>query len=136
MPSKPASARSKKFVKVDGMLPEFGLVFGRAMICTEDGEPYFDTDNQHIPVDAMLKAVVDWAGSAQHTTEMHDAPSGAAMFHMPWTVEIAKAFGVETPWEGFMVGYKPTPEVLAKFVSGEFTGFSVGGSILEWEDVD
>lgn len=136
MPTKPSDPRSRKFVKVDGVDPEFGLVFGRAIICTENGEEYFDSDNQHIPVPVMMKAVVDWASSAQLTGEMHAAESGAAVFHMPWSNEIAKAFGMETPWEGFMVAYRPTPEVLEKFKSGAYTGFSVGGSILDWEDLD
>ena len=31
---------------------------------------------------------------------------------------------------------KPTPEVLKKFESGEFTGFSIGGSTSKFEDVE
>jgi len=128
--------RSKKFVKVEDINLDLGLVFGRAMVCTVGGEPYFDTDLQHIPSETMLKAAVDFASSAQHVTkDMHDSPSGAAVFMFPLTNQIAKAFGIEASWEGLMVAYKPEPAVLAKFVSGEYTGFSCGGSIVEWEDV-
>ncbi len=67
---------------------------------------------------------------------MHLVKSGASIFEFPLTNEIKTAFGIECNWEGLMVAYKPEPEILEKFISGEYTGFSVGGDILEWEDVD
>ena len=128
-------SKTAKLVKVEDIVPEFGLVLGRAIICSVNGEPYFDTDNQHIPADVMLKASIEWSQTAQHTKEMHSAESGSSVFEFPLTDEIKKAFGIECNWEGLMVAYKPTDEVLQKFISGEYTGFSVGGMAV-LEDVD
>lgn len=128
--------RSRKFIKAEDVNAELGIVFGRAMVCTTGGEPYFDTDNQHIPPDVMLKAAVEWSTDFETTGEMHTRESGDGIFMFPLTKEIAAAFQIEADWEGLMVGYKPEPDVLAKFISGEYTGFSAGGDILDWEDVD
>ena len=40
---------------------ELGLVMGFAIICKIDGEPYFDTQGDHIPEDSMLKAATSAA---------------------------------------------------------------------------
>ena len=45
------------------------------------------------------------------------------------TSDIAKALDIEIEKTGFVVGMKPSdPEILEKFRSGEFTGFSIGGA--------
>jgi hypothetical protein len=59
------------------------------------------------------------------------------VFAFPMTTDIAKAFGVETKTTGLMIGLKPDNNaMLAKFKSGELTGFSIGGFRIEDEGVE
>jgi hypothetical protein len=120
--------------KVDESL---GLVFGWAIVCKDDnGEDYFDVQEDHIPEDAMLKAAADFMGDSRVAKEMHFGDEkGSFVFAWPLTSEIAKAMGVTTKRTGLMVAGKFTPGVLAKFRSGEYTGFSIGGTRVRDEEV-
>lgn len=119
--------------KVDESL---GLVFGWAIVCTKNGEPYWDLQNDHIPDASMLKAAAEFMQSERAACDMHardenGAPvvGGGVVFAFPMTKEIAEAMEIVTKTTGLMIAMKPNdPEVLAKFKSGEYTGFSIGGS--------
>lgn len=114
-----------------------GLVLGHAIVCKENGEDYYDLQGDHIPEDAMLKAALDFMENSQVAKEMHAGEqTGTVVFAWPMTTEIAKAFGIETKKTGLMIAVRPNEEMLAKFKSGEFTGFSIGGLRLEDEEVD
>lgn len=121
-------------VKIDDKL---GLVMGHAIICTEDGEPYFDVQGDHIPEDAMLKASLDFMENSQVAKEMHTGDqAGTVVFAWPMTSDIAKAFGVMTKRTGLMIAVRPSDkDMLEKFQLGELTGFSIGGVRIEDEDV-
>lgn len=133
--TKPArsSFRTNAIAKVDESL---GLVFGWGIVCTEKGEPYFDTQGDHIPESAMVEAVSDFMLKSRIAGEMHardgDAvvQDGAVVFSFPLTEEIAKAFEIECDRTGWLVAIKPSAEVLEKFRSGDYTGFSIGGERL------
>jgi len=116
-----------EFVKVD---EELGLVLGWAIICKKDGEPYFDTQGDHIPEHGMLEAAVDFMLSDRISKEMHVGDGkGKVVFLWPMTAEVAKAFGIETATTGMMIAVRPEdPEYLEAFKNGELTGFSIGGS--------
>lgn len=130
--------KSEQVLKVDEQL---GLVFGWAIVCTDKGEPYYDLNvdrdgafkgqrvPEHISETVMLKAALDFAEQAERPGNiMHVGPdSGAHVFLFPLTGDIAKALGIQTEKTGLLVAYKPEPEVLEKFKSGEFTGFSIQG---------
>lgn len=119
--------------KVDSKL---GLVFGWAIVCKVDGEPYFDLQKDHIPEDAMLEAAADFMRSSRVAKEMHTGEQiGDVVFAFPLTTETAAAMDIATKYTGLMVAMAPSPDVLAKFESGEYTGFSIGGQRLEDEDV-
>ena len=127
-------------LKVDTGL---GLVFGWAIVCNEDGEPYYDTQGDHIPEESMLEAATDFAKSARLAVHEHardDAGnpvgSGEVVFLFPMTADVAKQFGVEVKKTGLMIGMAPDAAMLAKFKSGELTGFSIGGKRLVDEPVD
>lgn len=113
-----------KVAKVDDGL---GLVFGWAIVCTENGEPYVDSQNDHIPEHSMLKAVTKYAKGPRQGGDMHRCEDGTVIHEFPLTQEIAKAFGIETTKTGWMIAMEPTPETYEKFKSGERTGFSIGG---------
>lgn len=111
--------------KVDDSL---GIVFGWGIICSENGEPYIDLQEDHIREPNMLKAAAKFADGDRVAKEMHQGgPAGTVLFVYPLTAEIAKSLGLETKRTGMLVGMRPVPEMLAKFKSGELRGFSIGG---------
>jgi hypothetical protein len=117
---------STDICKVDDNL---GLVMGFAVVCKKDGEDYYDVQGDHIPEDAMLGAAVDFMQNSRVAKEMHAGDQkGSVLFAFPLTADIAKAFGIETKTTGLMIAMRPDdPAMLAKFKSGELTGFSIGG---------
>lgn len=132
------------FLKVD---EELGLILGFAIVCTEDGEPYFDLGSvdpvtgvrtrDHIPDDAMLRKATNFMKNARVACDMHtrDAegnvvPDGSVVFAFPLTAEIAKSLDITTQRTGLLVAVAPdNPETLAKARRGEYRGFSIGGSL-------
>jgi len=61
---------------------------------------------------------------------------GSVVFAWPLTEDIAKAMGIETQKTGLMIAVKPgNPEILEKFKTGEYSGFSIGGTRLTDEVV-
>lgn len=116
---------------------ELGLVMGYAIVCCEDGEPYFDLQGDHIPEDAMLKASLDFMENSRTAKEMHDGDEkGTVVFAWPMTSEVAKAFDIEVNKTGLMIAVRPDEDMLEKFRSGELTGFSIGGMRGEDEEIE
>lgn len=122
-------------LKVDEAL---GLVIGFGIITAVDGEPYFDTQGDHIPDDGMLKAATDFMLKSRATTDMHArgaagevVPDGQVVFAFPLTAEIATALEITTKRTGLLVAIKPSAAVLAKYRDGTYTGFSVGGARID-----
>ncbi len=127
--------RDVEVIKVDEAL---GIVFGWAIISKEGGKDYFDTQGDHIPEAAMLKAAADFMTNSRVLGDMHkEAEGGTVLFAFPLTGDTAKAFGLTTTKTGLMIGVKPAnAETLAKFKSGEYTGFSIGGRRVRDEEVN
>lgn len=120
-------------VKVDS---DLGLVFGYAIVSTSDGQPYYDVQGDHIPEDAMLKAAADFMENSRIAKEMHQGDAkGSVVFAFPLTTDIAKSLGITAQKTGLLIAMKPTAEVLAKFKDGSYTGFSIGGSYGDVEEV-
>ena len=120
-----------KVAKVDSKL---GLVFGFGAVSTENGSPYFDAHDEHVSEGELLKAALNFVEHWQIAGEEHrDDVSGEVVkrgtvpFVFPLLTDVAKALDIETPTTGVLVALKPDPEMLAKFESGELTGFSMGG---------
>lgn len=136
---------SFRIAKVDESL---GLVFGWAVVCKVKGEDYYDLNvdvlgkhagervPEHIPEVVMVKAALDITKSGHAPgNDMHDGPDkGHYPFLFPMTTDIAKAMGITTDKTGLMCAYAPTPEILSKYASGEYTGFSIEGSRLSYEE--
>lgn len=120
-------------VKVDSNL---GLVFGFAIVSTSGGEPYYDVQGDHIPEAAMLKAATEFMENSRIAKEMHQGePKGSVVFAFPLTTDIAKSLGITTERTGLLIAMKPTAAVLEKFRDGTYTGFSIGGSYGDVEEV-
>jgi hypothetical protein len=122
-------------VKAD---PGLGIIFGWAIVSSENGEPYYDTQGDHIPEDAMLKAAADFMQSRRTLKIMHHGRKiGTVLFAWPMTEDISKAMGVDGARTGLMIGVKPDKRaVLERFASGKFTGFSIGGNRIIDEAVE
>jgi hypothetical protein len=120
--------------KVDEKL---GLVFGYAMVCKIGGEPYFDTQGHHIPEDTMLRKMAEFMQNGAVAKEMHAGESvGTYVFAFPMTEDIAKSLDINVKMTGALVAMKPNnPAILEKFATGEFTGFSIGGTDAKFEEV-
>jgi len=120
-------------IKVD---EELGLVFGWAVICAIDDEPYYDVQKDHVPEDDLIEPSMDFMLNSRVQGDMHArteegevVDKGTVVFCFPMTREVAKAFGIQTRVTGLMIAIKPdTPEILQKFKDGDYTGFSIGGS--------
>ena len=122
-----------KVTKVD---EDLGLVMGYAIVCTENGEPYYDLQGDNIPEDSMLKAALDFSEHSRIASEMHTGDDmGTVVFAWPMTEDIAKAFEIETKKTGLLIAMRPQESMMAKFKSGELTGFSIGGSRITDEEV-
>ena len=126
-------------VKVNTRL---GIVFGYAIVSKVMGEDYYDHHGDHIPEDSMLKAAVGFMEGDRVAGDMHQRDkdggvikSGQVLFAFPMTQEIADSLGIVVKQTGLLVAMKPSPEVLKKFESGEYTGFSIGGRRITDEEV-
>jgi len=121
---------------------ELGVVFGFAIVCKENGEPHFDLQDDHIPEGTMLKAALDFSENSNQAWDMHGQGDhgedrvGGYPFLFPLTTEIAKSLGIDTNRTGLLVGFKPEKDdVLQKFKDGTYTGFSIGGSEIDVEEI-
>lgn len=147
-----------RIVKVNEVInvdEEHGLVCGWAIVCkilNADGvwEDYFDLNvdaegvhkgkrvPENVTESACIKGMIDAAQvGVMPGNEEHAGPDTgiyAGMFVM--TDAIAKAMGMTTVKTGLMVQYYPTPEVLAKFKDGTYTGFSIEGIRVEHHEVE
>lgn len=126
------------YAQVEKVDEELGLVLGFAIVCEEDGAPYFDLQGDHIPEESMLKASLDFMQHSRMAKEMHVGDEkGSVVFAWPLTKDIAAAMGLTTKKTGLMIAMKPgDDEMLEKFRSGEYTGFSIGGVRLLDEDYE
>ena len=125
--------KCEEIIKVDDGL---GLVFGWGIICKIDGVEYFDKQDDSIPEDAMLEAVTEFAKTSRTAGDMHVFEDGTVVHEFPLTADIAKAYDIICSKTGWMVAVEPSPEVYAKFKSGEYTGFSIGGERILDEPVE
>ena len=106
-----------------------GIVFGWGMVTDINNEPYYDLDNQHIPSDLMVKATSAFMETARLSNDSHTPIDiGTVVHSFPLSAEIAKSMGITSNISGWMVGVKPDAPTLAKYVSGEYKGFSIEGS--------
>lgn len=124
-----STLQATSILKVDESL---GLVFGFAIVCKEDGSDHFDLQGDHIPERVMLKGATDFAKSARVAKEMHKGDQiGDIVFIFPLTSDIAKSLDIQTKRTGLLIAMQPDEkEVLRKFASGEYTGFSIGGKAI------
>lgn len=117
-----------EIIKVDR---KHGVVLGWGIVCKQNGEDYYDLQDQHIPEEVMMAAAIEFSHNGRVAKEMHVGDQKGAAFVFPITTDIAKAFGFPESKTGMLVMYKPSAEevaILDKFENGTYKGFSIGGS--------
>jgi cation transport regulator len=114
--------------EVTGVDGQLGIVFGWGMVTDIDGQPYYDLDDLHINSEVMVKATSQFMEGQRTSNDMHTSRDVGIVVHsFPLSQDIAKAMGVSSRISGWMVGVKPSKDLLEKFISGEYTGFSIEG---------
>lgn len=141
-----ATATEKTIARVTKVDAELGIVFGWAIVSKIGGEEYWDTQGDHVPEDSMLRASADYMRKSRIAGNMHRylgytaesvEPVGEVLFAFPLTTDIAKSMAIQCNVAGLMIGMQVSrPDILEKFKSGEYTGFSIGGYRLMDEDVN
>lgn len=124
----PGEEFAANFFKVAAIDEELGVVFGWGIVCKQSGADYWDPQGNHVPEYSMLDATTDFMKASRAHGEMHfRSDAGLVVHSFPLTTEIAKQMGITCDRSGWMVGVAPEPAVLAKFKSGDYKGFSIGG---------
>ena len=131
----------ERVCKVAGI--NHGLVFGWLATATEKNAkgqrvPHYDLQGDYLPMDGLIEAGADFMAKSREARQEHQTgEQGAVLFALPMDAAIAKGLGLGLgEYEGLIIGMKPSPAMLAKFVSGELTGFSLGGRVIETEEID
>jgi hypothetical protein len=115
---------------------EARIVYGWANKITKDGEIVYDLQGDSISPQELVTATTDFMKSAdRHSLNMHKGePIGQVVHSFPLTYEIAKALGLESKDEGWLVGVHVTDDKTWKMVkSGDLAAFSIGGSATRKE---
>jgi hypothetical protein len=117
--------------KVDTTL---GLVFGWGIVCCEknsqgEWDDHYDLQGDHIPEFVMLEGSSDFMENSRDAHDMHTGKSVGSIVHsFPLTRDVAEKMGITTKQTGWMIAMKPNADVLQKFATGEYKGFSIGGN--------
>jgi hypothetical protein len=106
------------------------IAWGWASVSTLKGEMVVDRQGDIIAPDEMEKMADRFMASARTAKAMHEGDGiGEVLHSLPLTAELAKALGLESDREGWIIGMKIHDDaVWQKFVTKEFTGFSIGGN--------
>lgn len=105
------------------------IVWGWASVATENGEPVFDVHGDHIPMEELTKASVDFmrnyrVGKTEHVGKQ----TSEVIALLPLSKSLADALGIQTNREGLIVGFKVHDEATWSGIkSGDLPAFSIGG---------
>ena len=118
--------KSHTILKAD---EEQRIVWGWASVATEKGELVVDQQGDTITPDEMVKMANGFMKSVRTAKAMHEGESIGEVIHsFPLTKELAKAFGLETDREGWLIGMHIKDDEIWKAVRANlFGGFSIGG---------
>jgi hypothetical protein len=119
-------SKDVRVIKTDD---EQRIVWGWVSVATEKGERVFDSHGDHIPMEELEKASVDFmlrhrVGKAEHTGGKVSDVIGC----LPLSADLAKALGVSCDREGLIMGFRVSDDDVWSLVkSGDFSAFSIGG---------
>lgn len=106
------------------------IAWGWASVAALNGEPVVDLQKDVIDGEEMMKATTEFMEDVRRLQSMHAGEQiGVVVHSLPLTNELAKAFGLNTDREGWIVGVKIHDDGVWKRVKdGELRAFSIGGS--------
>jgi len=126
-----------KEVHIEGQivkqLDEERLAFGWAYVATVKGEVSLDHSGEFIRADQLAKAATNFMLSVRTAKRMHSGESIGEVIHsMPLTNDVAKALGIQSDREGWIIAIKVHDEQVWQDVkSGKLSAFSIGGRALK-----
>lgn len=108
---------------------ESRMVYGWASVSTVKGELVIDQQGDTLTPAEMAKMADRFMSSVRTAKAMHaGAGIGEVLHSLPLTNDLAKAFGVETDREGWLVGMKIHDDaVWARVKDGTLSELSIGG---------
>ena len=126
-----------KEVQIEGkivkQLDEERLAFGWAYVSTVKGEISLDHSGEFIRPELLAKAATNFMLSMRTAKRMHSGESIGEVIHsMPLTNDVAKALGIQSDREGWIIAIKVHDEQVWQDVkSGKLAAFSIGGRALK-----
>lgn len=128
---------TKSDVKIEGQIlkqdSEERLVYGWAYVSTNKGEISLDHSGEFVRPDQIAKAATNFMLSMRTAKRMHSGGKiGEVVHSMPLTNDIAKALGIQSDREGWLVAIKVYDDQVWQDVkSGKLAAFSIGGKALK-----
>lgn len=126
-----------KEVQLEGQIlkqmDEERLAFGWAYVSTVKGEISLDHSGEFIRPNQIAKAATNFMLSMRTAKAMHSGDRiGEVVHSMPLTNDIAKALGIQSDREGWVVAIKVHDDQVWQDVkSGKLAAFSIGGRALK-----
>ncbi len=126
-----------KDVEVQGQIlkrdDEERLAFGWAYVSTVKGEVSLDHSGEFIRPELLAKAATNFMLSMRTAKRMHSGESIGEVIHsMPLTNDVAKALGIQSDREGWIIAIRVNDDQVWKDVkSGKLSAFSIGGRALK-----
>jgi len=131
------SEMTKVEVQIEGQilkqLDEERLAFGWAYVSTVKGELSLDHSGEFIRPEQLAKAATNFMLSMRTAKAMHTGETiGEVVHSMPLTNDIAKALGIQSDREGWVIALKVYDDQVWQDVkSGKLAAFSIGGRALK-----
>ena len=128
---------NKSEVQIEGQIlkqmDEERLAFGWAYVSTVNGEVSLDHSGEFIRPDQIAKAATNFMLSMRTAKAMHTGEKiGEVVHSMPLTNDIAKALGIQSDREGWVIALKVYDDQVWQDVkSGKLAAFSIGGRALK-----
>ena len=128
---------TKAEVQIEGQIlkqmDEERLAFGWAYVSTVNGEVSLDHSGEFIRPDQIAKAATNFMLSMRTAKAMHTGEKiGEVVHSMPLTNDIAKALGIQSDREGWVIALKVYDDQVWQDVkSGKLAAFSIGGRALK-----
>lgn len=117
---------TEEIIKVD---EEQRIVWGWASVTKINGQDVVDKQGDIIEPKTLEKAATEFMLGARNGLTMHKGEPTTTIVHsMLFTEEVKKAFGIESPYEGWLIAVKVHCDKTWELVKGgKFRGFSIGG---------
>lgn len=116
---------------------ESRMVYGWASVSTVKGELVVDSQGDTLAPDEMVKMADRFMASVRTAKAMHAGEGiGEVLHSMPLTADVAKAFGIESDREGWMIALKVHDDKIWGMVkAGTLSELSIGGRAGKREPV-